>query len=170
MLVTAPRQSSRSPANSLMAAIEPGHTQQWYSLAAGWTGYKNLSLELSQNKNQITLTATNNQNQQFRGTLNANDKKLVKWLGSEGTAFLLRIDAGPAQFNLQPVTASNSSSTSGWGRRIAAGGIGAIRLRRNSADRDDGIPLGSACHWVARRRSKRCRQRCSDGVCNPDGR
>ena len=115
LLVTAPRQSSHSPANSLSVAVEAGQTQQWYSILAGWTGYKDLGVQLSTNKAQITLTATNTQNQQFRGTLNANDTKLVKWLGSEGTAYLLRIDANPTQFNLQPVVSGASTTTGGAG-------------------------------------------------------
>ncbi len=114
-LVTAPGQSSRSPANSLTVAVEPGQTQQWYSISAGWTGYRDLSIQLSTNKAQITLTATNSQNQQFSGTLNAGDTNLVKWLGSEGTAYLLRIDASPAQFGLQPVAGGASSTTDGSG-------------------------------------------------------
>jgi hypothetical protein len=115
LLVTAPRQSSRSPANSLSVAVEPGQTQQWYAILAGWTGYKDLGVQLSTNKAQITLTATNTLDQPFRGTLNANDTNLVKWLGSEGTAYLLRIDASPAQFGLQPVVSEASSTTDGAG-------------------------------------------------------
>ncbi len=113
LLVTAPRQSSRSPANSLLSAVEPGKTQDWYSIEAGWAGYKSLTVGLSADKNQLTLTATDSQSQQWTGTLNANDTKRVKWLGSEGTAYLLRIDAGPTEFNLQPKTTSNTSSTAG---------------------------------------------------------
>ncbi len=115
LLVTAPRQSSRSPANSLSVAVEPGQTQQWYAILAGWTGYKDLGVQLSTNKAQITLTATNTLDQPFRGTLNANDTSVVKWLGSEGTAYLLRIDASPAQFGLQPVVSGSSSTAGGAG-------------------------------------------------------
>ena len=131
LLVTAPGQSSRSPANSLTVAVEPGQTQQWYSILAGWTGYKNLSIQLSTNKTQITLTATDNQNQQFRGTLNANDAKLVKWLGNEGTAYLLRIDASPAQFGLQPVVSGASSTTGGSGEGESSTSSRRRRLRRH---------------------------------------
>jgi len=121
LLVTAPRQSSRSPAHSLLAAVEPGKTQEWYSIEAGWAGYKSLSVQLSEAKDQITLSATDSQNQEWSGTLNANNTNLVKWLGSEGTAYLLRMDAGPAEFNLQLVTTSNDSSTSGGeGEQVAA--------------------------------------------------
>ncbi len=109
-LVTAPRQTSRSPANSLTLAVVPGQTQEWYSILSGWTGYTNLSLQLSANKAQLTLTATNAQNQQFSGSLNAGNPNLVKWLGSEGTAFLLRVDAGPDQFGLQPVVSETAAA------------------------------------------------------------
>jgi hypothetical protein len=39
---------------------------------------------------------------------------MVKWLGSEGTAYLLRIDAGPTEFNLQQVV-TNTTGGSGEG-------------------------------------------------------
>jgi cyclophilin family peptidyl-prolyl cis-trans isomerase len=120
LLVTAPRQSTHSPAESVTVAIEPGQTrQQWYSIAAGWTGYQDLSLTLSSNRAQFTLTATDTQNQQFNGTLNANDTRLVKWLGSEGSAYLVRIDAGPTQFNLQPVP--NGTAAGGEGELPSGG-------------------------------------------------
>jgi cyclophilin family peptidyl-prolyl cis-trans isomerase len=113
LLVTAPGQSSHSPANSLTVAIEPGQSQQWYSIGAGWTGYKNLNVQLSSNRSLISLTATNAQGQQFSGALNASDPMLVKWLGSDAAAYLIRIDAGPTHFNLQPVP--NAAASGGEG-------------------------------------------------------
>lgn len=130
LLVTAPRQSSRSPANSLTVAVEPevlaaGTTaaqasiQHWYSINAGWTGYTALETKLSANKSQLTLSATDSQGRQFTGSVNAVNTKLVKWLGSEGNAYLIRIDAGPSEFNLQQVV-TETSDESGEGEFAAA--------------------------------------------------
>lgn len=113
LLVTAPKQSSQSPADSLTVAVEPGKTQQWYAIAAGWTGYKDLSVALSSDRDEITVSATDTQDQQYSGMLNGNDTRLVKWLASQDSAYLLRIDAGPSQFNLQPV--ANPTATGGEG-------------------------------------------------------
>lgn len=123
LLVTAPKQSSHSPADALTVAIEPGKTQQWYAVAAGWTGYKNLSVALSSNREQITLSATNTQNQQYSGTLNGNDTRLVKWLANEGSSYLVRIDAGPTHFNLQPVASSTATGGEGESSNLAAATI-----------------------------------------------
>lgn len=113
LLVTAPGQSSLSPSDALRVAVEPGQTQQWYSIAAGWTGYEDIRVQLSSGRDQITVTATGGQNQQFRGTLDANNTSLVKWLASENSAYLLRIDAGPVQIGLQPV--ANGPASGGEG-------------------------------------------------------
>lgn len=130
LLVTAPRQSPRSPANSLTVAVEPevlaagtaaakASIQHWYSINAGWTGYTALEIKLSGSKSQFALSATDSQGRQFTGSVDAGNTKLVKWLGSEGNAYLIRIDAGPSEFNLQQVV-TNTSGGFGEGEFAAA--------------------------------------------------
>ena len=113
LLVTAPGQSSLSPPDSVTVAVEPGRTQDWYSISAGWSGYKQMSLQLSSDRSRITLTATNSQDQQFSGSLEATNANLVKWLGREDGAYLIRIDAGPSHFGMQP--AANAAASGGEG-------------------------------------------------------
>ncbi len=111
-LTRAPGQSSISPQDSVMIAAEAGGAQRWYSYQAGWQNYMQLETELSEDATQLTLNATDNDGQQYQGTVSLADSSKVKHLGESNGSHLFRIDAGPQELNLQPVAAS-SATTSG---------------------------------------------------------
>jgi hypothetical protein len=103
MLITAPNQSPLSVAHSVVVAIEPGDTQLWYLHQSGWDDYIQGSFELSEDLTEITITATESDGDQVRGTVDASDANLVRWLAREGDAYLLRITASPSEIDFQPV-------------------------------------------------------------------
>jgi hypothetical protein len=103
-LARAPRQSSISPADSVMIAAQAGGQQEWYSYEAGWQDYTQLQTILSSDASQLTLTAVHSSGQQYQGTVALNESSYVKRLANSGGAHLIRIDAGATQLGLQPVT------------------------------------------------------------------
>ena len=115
----APGQSLLSPQNAILAAVTPGVAQaagegehdsgqnlgeqHWYSIEAGWSDYLDVQVQLSNDGSQITLIADAIDGHQYRVTISATDAQLVKFLGREGDAYLIRLTVDPASLDWQHV-------------------------------------------------------------------
>ena len=125
-LATAPRQSSLSPKNALLAAVTPGDpntggeaeaaanpqqpVQHWYAIEAGedWNGYTGLEVQLWSDLSRITLRATDKNANRVMATIPTGDPRSVMFLAYEGDARLVRITADPANLDWQPDTSAPS--------------------------------------------------------------
>ena len=116
-LATAPDRSSRSPDDSILAAVTPGGVaagagegedgtsgeQHWYTIETGWAGYTDVQVQVSQDLSQVTLTATATNGNRYQTTISADDGA-VEFMGSEGDARLIRITVDPAALDWQLLT------------------------------------------------------------------
>jgi len=115
----APGQSLLSPPNAILAAVTPGGAQaagegehdsgqnpgeqHWYSIEAGWSDYLDVQVQLSNDASQITLIADAIDGHQYRVTISATDAQLVRFLGREGDAYLVRLTVDPGSLDWQHV-------------------------------------------------------------------
>ncbi|MBC8871062.1 MAG: tandem-95 repeat protein [Planctomycetes bacterium] len=132
----APGQSLLSPQNAILAAVTPGGAQvagegehdsgqnlgeqHWYSVEAGWGDYLDVEVQLSEDLSQITLIATAADGQKDTVTISAADAQLVKFLGREGEAHLIRITVDPASLDWQQDCTDESGTCSIEGEGEAA--------------------------------------------------
>jgi cyclophilin family peptidyl-prolyl cis-trans isomerase len=103
LLVTAPQQSPLYPAHSVTIAAEPGGDLHWYSVLAGWEDYVSCEFELSEDRDELTVTAVDEAGDEYTATVDTTDSSLVKWLGKDNGVYLLRLDGGPDDIELEAV-------------------------------------------------------------------
>jgi hypothetical protein len=104
-LARAPGMSSISTTSSVLAAVQAGTQQHWYSYQAGWQDYSQVEVTLSADAQQLTVKAVADNGQSYQGTVPMNHAGYVKRLANSGNSHLVRIDASPQQLGLQPLGA-----------------------------------------------------------------
>jgi cyclophilin family peptidyl-prolyl cis-trans isomerase len=136
LLVTAPNQSPLSVDHSVVVAIEPGGSQLWYLRESGWDEYVDGEFQLSEDQTEITLTATESDGDRVRGTIDATDSSLVRWLAREGDAYLMRITASPDKFDFQPANdGSQGGEAEGESEAEAEGESPVVSAAQAAAER-----------------------------------
>jgi cyclophilin family peptidyl-prolyl cis-trans isomerase len=110
-LATAPRQSTHSPANAIMAAVTAGSGQLWYAVEAGWSGYTTFTLSLSQDAKNLTVSGTDGSGKIYSGVVTLSNSH-VGVLGREGNNYLLRITGGLSELGLTQTTTGTGEGES----------------------------------------------------------
>ena len=108
LLARAPNQTSISTTESLLLAVQAGGSAHWYSVLAGWDGFAEagwMEAELSEDAEELTLTAWNDQGDPQQTTLDLSERPyFVKRLATNDDSHLIRIDVSPQYLNMQPGT------------------------------------------------------------------
>ena len=88
-----------TPEEDILAAVDAeANETDWFALSAAWQGFENVSLSLSSDMTEVTLTVTDSdQNMQF-AVLDATDSRRVRFLGNVGDTFLIGVVGDPDDF------------------------------------------------------------------------
>ena len=115
---------STTPPVDLLAAVdvESGDTL-WFSLGEAWQGFTGVTVSLSNNLRQLTLTVTDGAGTTQSATVDTRDRRPARFLGNLENAFLISIAGGPADLGLSPPAGSSAISTLPSPVDSVAGGI-----------------------------------------------
>jgi hypothetical protein len=109
-LVTAPGQSAMAPTDAILVSTrvdnetlddgEDAKVQDWYSLEAGWVGFKSVDIHLTENPDTVHVVAYKNDGARLHRDLSFDDTQHVQFLGQDGDAYLLRVIGSSTALNM----------------------------------------------------------------------